>query len=518
MAKKRSRTVNSIINLITSLGGRMLVTVLGFVTRTVFINTLGSAYLGINGLFSDILSMLSLTELGIESAMNFKLYKPLAQHDEKRVRILMKFYRSAYLVVGAAVLGLGLLLIPFLPKLIRDYDSLSNLGINAVLIYLLFLLKSVSSYWFFAYRSAIIKADQRQYVLTISMYFVTLLTHGTEILVLIFWKNFVAYTACGILFAIIQNAVNAIIANHDYRYAFQKEEESMSREELRDLFKDLGALFVYKTNGVVLKATDNLVLSSFIGLTVVGLYSNYLLFYTTIRSFLDRFYTSILASAGNLFAVGTLDQKYRFFEVMNYLSALLYGTAFVGVAVVADEMIQVWIGSKYIIPQPFALLIGIEIIFVGLKRNLGQIRSISGAFRQMWFRPVLGIIINVGVSILLVGKLGIYGVIIGTITADIAANFAIDPLIIHRVIFENYRPVSEYYLRNAQYALVLVLTGLADHVLCQTVLVGFGWLSVIVHVCICGVSVPAVFLLVFRKRHETQYLIDKVQHLLHRKA
>lgn len=515
--KNNSRTKNSILNLLTGFGGQLFTTVLSFVVRTVFIRTLGKEYLGINGLFSNILSMLSLTEFGLDTAINFKLYKPLAEHDECRIRVLMKFYRNAYRIVGAVILVLGLCLIPALPLLIKDYDSLEALGINAVLIFVLFLLQSVSSYLFFASRSAIIKADQKQHIVDISEWCVSIFKTVSSIVILLMFKNFVLYTASIIAFSILQNFVNAIIAKRLYRYAFTPTKDKLSKEELVDTFKDLSAVFVNKANNVVVKSTDNIVLSAFIGLAIVGLYSNYLLFYTTIRSILSRVYTAFKASAGNLFAIESTKTKYQFFENMNYLSALLFGTACVGVAVVADELITVWIGSEYVIPQPFALLVGIEILFVGLKLNLGQIRNVAGAFRQMWFRPILGIIINLGVSIVFVQFLGIYGVLIGTIAADVLANFLVDPSIIHKHVFENIKPVSTYYFRNFLYFLVLAVVGLLDWLFCQNVLVGYGWLSVIVHAVVCGASVPLSFLLVFRKRHETAYFLDKARSILRRK-
>ncbi len=504
-----NRTKNSVLNLIIGFGGQIITTIPSFIVRTVFISVLGKEYLGINGLFSNILSMLSLTELGIDTAINFKLYKPLAEHDEKRVRLLMKFYRDAYRVVGVVIFLIGVLLIPILPNLIKDYDSLDSLGINATLIYILYLLQSVSSYLFFAYRSAIVKADQKQYRLDIVAFFVNLTRCAAEIVILLLTHSFVLYTASILVFLILQNLVNAIIAKHFYPYAFKRESERVSNKELCDVFKDLGAVFINKVNNVVLKSTDNIILSSFIGLAIVGLYSNYLLFYTTIATFLNKVYNAIKASAGNLFAIEDTKTKYSFFENMNYISALIFGTASIGIAVMADEVVNTWLGPQYVIPQPFSLLMGIEIFFLGLKLHLGQIRNIAGAFRQMWFRPIISIFINLGVSIILVNKLGICGVLIGTISADLLTNFLIDPGIIHKHVFKNYRSVSNYYITNTKYILILILIGIVDAFLCSKIVVGYSWISVFVHIFICGCSVPLAFLLVFKNRHETKYVIDK---------
>ncbi len=505
--EKNSRTKNSLLNLAASFGGQLLITLLKFVTRTVFIHTLGKSYLGINGLFSEILTMLSLTELGIDTAINFKLYKPLSEGDDKRVRVLMKFYKQAYRIIGAAILLLGLCLIPFLPALVRDYDTLDALGINATLIFVLYLLQSVSSYLFFAYRSAVMKANQKKYILDVADYAVTIATNAAQICVLVFLKNFVLYTATVILFTIIKNLVNAIIAKRYYPAFFEKEPDSLSRDEIIGLLKDCSAVFIYKVNGVVLKATDNTVISACIGLATVGLYSNYLLLYTTVNSLLNKVYAAVKASMGNLFAVGDMERKYHFFQVMNFLSAVLFGTAGVGVAVCADEMITVWVGKDFVIPQPFAILIGIEILFYGLKTNLGQIRIVSGIFRQMWYRPLLGIIVNLGVSIWLVHVCGVYGVIIGTITADVTTNFMVDPYVIHKYSFENYKPVSEYYRKNIRYLLLLAAVFLVDRWVCARVFVGHGWYSVIAHALFTAILVPGVFVLLYRNTRELKYLM-----------
>lgn len=514
MAKKKSRIKYSAINIATSFGGQLLSTVLNFVVRTVFIQTLGKSYLGINGLFSNILTMLSLTELGLDTAINFKLYKPLAEGDEKRVRVLMKFYKQAYRVIGVVIFILGLFMIPLLPFLIKDYESLKVLGINAVLIFLLHVLRSVSSYLFFAYRSAVLKADQRKYITDIAGFGITILTSLVKIIVLYVWKDFVLYTATVIVFNILQNLVNAFLAKHFYPNVFVKDEDKITKEEVIGLIKDCGALFVFKLNAVVLKVTDNLVISSFIGIAAVGLYSNYTLLYNTLRSLFNKMFSSIKASVGNLFVTETIDRRYQFFQSMNYLSIILFGTAGVGIAVCSNELILAWIGDEYIIPQPFSILIGIEILFYGLKLNLNQIRNVSGVFRQMWFRPVLGVIINIIVSISLVFICGIYGVIIGTIVADVISNFMVDPRVIYKYSFNDYRPVSEYYKKNITYMFILCVIGAVDLLICNNLFVGHGWLSVIIHASITGISVPGILTLIYWKTPENDYIISTMKRVI----
>ena len=514
MAKVNSRTKNSMLNLTTSIAGQLLTTLLKFVVRTVFIHTLGKSYLGINSLFSDILTMLSLAELGFDTAINFKLYKPLAEKDNKRVRVLLKFYKQAYRIVGTVILIMGLCMIPLLPVLIRDYDSLKALKINAVLIFILHILRSVSSYWFFAYRSTVMKAAQKKYVLDLVGFIITIATNIAKILVLVLLKNFVVYTATVVLFNIIHNFINAIISKRYFPQFFEKEEDKLSRREITDMLKDCLALLVFKINGVLLKATDNVVISSFIGLSMVGVYSNYLLFYTTANSLLNKVYSAITASMGNLFATGTVGKKYGFFQVMNYLAILTFGTAGVGIATCSDELIAIWVGKDYVLAQPFAILIGVEVLFHGLRVNLNQIRNVSGIFRQMWYRPVLGVIINLGASVWLINICGIYGVIIGTIISEIFSNFLVDPGIIHKYSFNQYKPVSEYYKKNLLYIGVLAAVPALDMKLCSIFFVGHGWFSVIVHVLIVAITVPGALIGIWWRSPECRYLVALTKRIM----
>ena len=504
---KKSRTKNTAKNLTVSLAAEFLLVFVKFACRTMFVYVMGKEYLGINGLFSDILKMLSITELGIDTAMNYKLYKPLAQNDIPRLQVLMKFYKTAYVVVGSCIAVLGLILIPFLPNLIKDYGKLEPLGINPELLFVLYLMQSAVSYLFFASESAIIKADQKEYI-TYATNFVCRLTMNVfQIASLFLWKNFLLYVILEIVFNVIQNCTNAMIARKQYPKVFRKTNDRISMAEIKDMFKDLGALFLGKIQQVILGATDNLVLSAFIGLTIVGMYSNYLLIYVTIKTILHRVFSSVKSSMGNLFTTDDLGKKYHFFSVMNFMTALLYGTAAVGVSVVVDELIKVWIGEEFVIGFPFAILLGLEILTLGLKQNLYQAGDVAGVFRQFWYRPLISVIINVVVSVSLVQVCGIYGVLIGTLVADVVGDLCIVPYVIFKYALRECKPVSVYYKKNLCYLLVIGVVGAGDWILCRMILINIGWLSVMVHSAICGLSVPLVLMIIFGRSDEGKYLI-----------
>ena len=491
----------------------MLTFLTGFIVRTYFVRTLGGEYLGINGLFSNILTMLSLADLGIGSAIVFRLYKPIATHDDKMVRIYMKFYKLAYKVIGLFVLALGLLMIPLLPVLIKDYSRLADLNINATLLFLLFLSQTVASYLFLAYRQTVITSNQKQHIIDVVTIIVSLAADVLRILVLVLFKNFIIYTVVGVTSTIAIGLINGVIAKKLYPQYFIKEIDSLSRQEVREMFKDCGALFLYKANNVVAKSCDNMVISSFIGLNAVGLYSNYMLLYRTTLALYSKLSNGFKASMGNLYATGSLETKYRFFKIVNFMSAVVLGTAAAVTAVCGNEIITVWLGKKFALDQLLAILIGIEFFLAGINITLGNVRTITGVFRQAWYRPVIAIIVNIVVSVGLVWVFGfgIHGVTLGTIASYIFANFMLEPRLIHKYSFNNYRPVREFYFRNFGYMAILTAIAAVDMWICNHLCVGHGLFSLIVHLAITGLSVPLVFWLLYGKQDECQYLVNTVK-------
>lgn len=506
-SKGNSRTTNTFYNFISSIGGQLLAISMQFVIRTVFIATLGKSYLGINGLFSNILSVLSLAEFGVGSAILFKLYDPIAKKNYRRITILMKFYKNVYRIIGICVAVIGLCLIPFLPVLISDYNRLQALNINAPLIYCLFLFKSVSSYLFFAYRSAIIQANQKEYYINLISYAFTIGAGIVQIICLLLFGNFILYVIISIMQVIGQNLACAILAEKLYPYIIDKTDDVIKKTEIIEIIKDCGALFLYKLNGVVLKATDNIVISMFIGLEAVGEYSNYYIFYTTINSLFASVYNSVSHSLGNLHTDNDRQHEYRIFKSVILITALLGGTAFVGIFVCADELVNCWIGSEWILDQPFSMLMGLEIYTLAFRIALSKYRTTMGLFQQAKWRPLFGMIINLVVSVGLVRYWGICGVLAGTIVADWSTMMWYDPIIIHRYGFENERSVWGYYRKFLKYFLIISFTAYADYFICSLLLVGYGWLSVIVHAFICGISVPAVLIMTNITTAEGQYVL-----------
>lgn len=521
-----TRSQNSFLNMVTSLFSSLLIAVLGFVTRSVFLRTLGDSYLGVEGIFSNILTLLSLTELGFGTAIAYKLYQPLEVDDRRQIQLLMKLYRHIYIGIGTVIAVIGLCLIPALPLLVKDYDSLSSLGLNAVFIFLLYLFNSVSSYWFFAYKAALVEAAQKTYVLTLLGYVVSITNSVAQILALTLTNNFTIYLLVQIFFTVVRNLINKVVCDRHYPYLKEKISENISKAERKDIFKDCYALFFHQTNGVILNTTDTLVLSASVGTSIVGLYANYLSIKLAINRILNMIQSAIHASVGSIFATGNKDWSRLIFRTTHFVTFWLYGIGAIGFAVLSDEFITLWIGERYIVSTwttaagvtvstPLSFFIGVEIFITGIARFVSIFRNTSGMFQPLKYRPILTIVINLVVSVLTVPHFGIAGCIFGTIAALGLTEVLIDPIVIcHRSM--QISPAG-YFTRMLLYMFVTIATGFLCRWLCSFIPLP-GIPGFIVHGCIC-IAVPClVFSACFCRTQEFRYLLTTAKNLFKRSS
>ena len=292
-----------------------------------------------------------------------------------------------------------------------------------------------------------------------------------------------------------------------YPFINRKPVRRIGKEERRAVANDCRALFLYKLNTVVLKSTDNIVLSIFLGLDKVALYSNYYIFYTTIQTLFAKIYNSISHSLGNLHTTNHKEREYLIFKATDLITVIIGGTAFIGLFVVGDEFIRVWLGETWVISQPFSFLLGLEVYTLAIRTALGKYRATMGLFQQAKYRPLVGMIINLVFSILLVRVWGIGGVIFATIIADWSTFMWFDPIILYKYGFKDRYSVREYFVNNIRYFLIILVTGVIDYFLCMKIGLNLGWISIFIHAGICGITVPCALLVFEHKKEECKYII-----------
>ena len=519
-----TRTQNSFYNMVTSFGANILVVLLNFITRSVFIYCLGKSYLGIEGYFSNVLTMLSLAELGFGTAIVYKLYKPIEEQDRPRILALMKLYRQIYRGIGCVIVLLGLCLIPLLPVLVKDYEKFAQLNLSAVGVFLLYLFNSACSYWFFAYKTSYVYANQKTYILTTIGYAITIGTSVCQILALVLTHNFIVYLVTQIGFNILRNLINSIICDRRYPYLKEKTDDTISKTERRQIFKDCFALLLHRANGVVIEASDNIVLSAIAGLDAVGLYSNYLAIKLALRNLLLVFTDSIQSSVGSIYSTGNIEWTRTVWRVVNFLAVWLYGIGAIGIAVLLNDFITIWpyVGPDFVVTHwlgvngvtytvPLALLVGIELYFYGQARYVGMFRVSLGLFQPLKYRPIASILINLIVSILTVPYLGMGGCVVGTIVSTVTTDMLVDPMVIHKYALKQ-KP-ARYYLKNVLYAVVVSAAGILSWMLCRLTPVP-GFFGFILHGVICVIVPCCVFALCFFRTMEFRFLINTMKTLV----
>ncbi|MGE7120735.1 lipopolysaccharide biosynthesis protein [Peribacillus sp. NPDC046944] len=494
------RIKNSIMNMFFGLSGQLISVFMGFVVRTVFIYTLGIEYIGVEGLFSSILIMLSLANLGFDTAMIYSLYKPLANNDLQKIKALMNLYQRAYRIIGLVVFLLGIIIFPFIPYFINGEEFVDHINI----IYLLFLVNSVSSYYFI-YKQSIIIADQKNHIISKIHSVFIILSNLFQIIILLISNSYILTLAIQILFRIIENIYIAQKANKLYPYIKQNNKEKLNQTEKKEFYKNLYALFLYKISGVVTNGTDNILIAKYVGIIQVGVYSNYLLIISTLNTFLSHVFYSLNASVGNLVVKENVEKKYLIFRVINFSNFWIYGLCSVLIWNLINPFITIWLGEGYIFNKLIVFSILLNFLTTGMQNASTIYRETTGLFNKGKYRPIVAAILNIIVSVILVRIIGISGIFIGTVISRLCTYFWYDPFIIYKYIFK--KPIKLYFIRYSIY-LTLILVSI---LITDTLYINFHFNSFtnLFIRAITSLIIPnIIFFIVFRKSEELLYLIS----------
>lgn len=492
-------------NITSGFLSRFLIIILGIVVRTVFIKTLGNDYLGINGLYSNILNVLSLAEMGFGTAMVYSMYKPLAEHNDSKLASLMSLYRRVYSVIGTVVLLLGLAVIPFMGYIIKDPPQIPYL----TLYYVMFLLNTVLSYWFFAYKRSILIADQREYICTKYRMIFNLLKSAFQIVLLVIFHSFTVYLVTQMAATICENIVVAKIADKKYPSLTNRNPDPLEKGELDTIKHDVKGLMLSRIAHVILNSTDNIIISAFVGVSWVGLLSNYTLIIDSVTGVLCQITSALSPSLGNYFVAESKEEGYKLFQRVEFMNSWLYGFCAICLLTLLNPFISLWIGQEYLLSSAVIAALAINFFVAGYMNTLWTFRSTLGLFTQGWFRPLIVAGLNIVFSIALGIKLGTFGVLIATFISRAMVNIWYDPIIIHKYGFQKsaLHFFKEYAVRVLQMIVIAVIIafikrGLIYH---AVTVVSFAVLMVIT-LCVF----IAMFWIFTRRSDEYKYFVDLV--------
>ena len=497
--QNRSRTEYTLLNTLAGIGGYVLNTILGFVCRIVFVRCLSADYLGVNGLFTNLLGMLSLAELGIGSAVVYALYKPLAEQDEEKIASLVRLYGTAYKIIGLAVAGIGLALMPFLDLIIQDQPAIRE---SIYLLYAINLFNTASTY-FFSYRSSLIIAAQQNYIISAVSYAVSISQSVLQVGVLLLTRNYLAYLLIQSLGVFINNVTVSHIAVKKFPYIIKKDIKPLPHIEKKQIFSNVRDLTFYKISSLLVNSTDNILITFFDGLTVTGVASNYTLLVNTLNSLLGLVFNGLTASIGNHNATETKEKQFEMFRFLNMMNFWIFGWGALGIIFCSGDLVELCFGGEYVIGLEIPLVMAVNFYTVGMMNAVWTYKHTLGLFRYGRFLQIGTGILNIVFSVMLGQRWGTVGILLATVLARGLTNLWYDPYVIMKHGFSLFPwTYLKRYVRNLG---VLLIAG------------GICWFSfqfaggsvlmrLVVKVILCSLITNAVFLAAFFRTPEFQKL------------
>lgn len=447
----KSRVENSIRNIKTGFIVQLINKVMAFVVRTVFIKCLNSEYLGVNGLFTNILTILSFAELGIGTAIIFNMYKPIAENDKEKIKSYMKLYKKAYNIIGICVFILGLLVIPFMNVIVKDAPNIKE---NIIYIYILFLLNTSSSY-FFTYKKSIIIAHQQQSIINSIDSIFYIIKSLIEIIILIVAKNYILYLIIQIVGTFLENVYLSHKANKLYPYLKEKNVDKLTKKESKQVFSNVKSLVIYKLGGVILHGTDNILISILLNVSTVGIVSNYNLIINSIKIIVTSSLNGVTASVGNLNAIGTIEKKERTYFDLTFLHYLIYSFCSIAFIVLLNPFIKLWLGESYVLGISIPISLSLIFFIEGIRQVSYIYRTTLGLFQKAQITPYIGVITNIIFSIILCNNFGLAGIFIATSISQLVSYSWIDIFLIYKYEFK--KSPKEYYVKYLLYFITFTI-------------------------------------------------------------
>lgn len=496
-----NRSIKSTKNIISGFVQKTFALVLTFVSRTVFIKFLGVEMLGISGLFVSIHSVLCLADLGFSTAMTYSYYKPVAENDYKKISALTHFYKKVYLTIAFAITVIGLAIVPFLESIVNLEKPVDHLH----LYYLIGLMTTVVSY-LFVYKTTILTAYQQQYVIAKYNMIVNFVQTIVQIVIMVTTKNYILYLLSATFFTVFNNVYISHVV--DKRFPFVKQKEILQKSDQKDIFSNLGSVFLYKVSSVLINSTDNIIISKMIGTVYVGYYSNYLTIINMISSYVTIAFSSLTASIGNLMIKDSKEKQYEVFKEVQVVSSWFSIVLASCVYVLLNDFINIWLGKGFLLDNLTVIAIGINFFLICLLNPIWIFREAAGIYRKTKYIMVICAVLNIGISILLGKYLGLSGVLFASAISKLLTYIWYEPII----LFKNFFGKSPLKFFAPAIGITVITVGISAFMSYFMTFVAIeGVLGFIVKGIICFLISNVVFVIVFARN---KYFKSTVQRII----
>lgn len=498
--KKKSRTKNSFINMIVSVFSNVISILIGIIAQAIFIKILGKEYLGLNGLFSNIISMLGIVELGMGSAIIYNLYKPIAENDTECIKSLMNFYKKSYHIIGIIVAVLGLVIMPFLKYITGEVV----LPVNTNIVYLLFLTDIVFSY-FLSYKRSILYADQKNYIVKIIHIFYLILVNTLQLIILYLFKNYYYYLIVKIIMRLVENMCITICANKKYSFLKDNNIKKLDKKIEKDIFKKVKSLFLHQIGAFAINGTDNIVISRYVGLSSVGLYSNYYLIINSVQTIASQIIDATTPSIGNLLVTESTEKHFEVFKRMRFINFWI--ASFCGICIYSlmEPFVKLWIGEEYLLSSIILFVLTINFYQKTSRLTYKSFKTAAGIFYEDRFVPIIEATINIVISVLLAKKIGLVGVFIGTIVSGLSLWCYSYPKYVYKNLFQ--KKYLNYAKETIGYISMFLITLYITITITDIFIINNIFLQLIIRFLICLIIPNLIIIICFNKTDNFKYYI-----------
>lgn len=469
-----------------------------FIFRTVFIHILSKNYLGISGLFTNVLQIFSLAELGIGGVISYRMYKPIKKQDITKCAELLQFYKKIYHCIFVIILLMGMMFYPFLDKIIADTSEVpADINLNAV--YWLYVIQSATSY-LCVYMQSLLSADQKGYIISFANTVYRIMTNVAQIIVLVVSKNYMLSLITGILINVMYNIIFSIYIKQSYKEIFDCK-SSLSQKEKILIYKDTGALFCHKIGYTVVKSTDSIILSKYIGVVTLGIYSNYTLIVTAIDNVLNKLFGSFVSTIGNISIDKSKEQTYNSYRKLFFIDMWFSSFCSICLFILINHFIELWLDASFLLKPWIVLIITINLFLNASRIINGSFVNANGLFVKDRIRPLVEALLNLVVSVVLVKRIGIGGIFVGTIIGTALTAWWREPIILYKYLFN--RNVKEYFIYYVKWVLLITAVGGILYYICREIPITI--LGFITKMVVCTVIINLIYVLVFRKSENYLY-------------
>lgn len=492
---KIERTRNASRNIIFGIILKIYQIILPFVMRTVMIYFMGVEYLGLNSLFTSILQVLNLAELGVGVAMVYSMYKPIVDDDSVKICALMNLYKKYYRIIGIIVAVGGIVILPIIPLLIKS--DLPD-DVNIYVLYVINLSATVFSYWLFAYKNCLLSAHQRIDVTSKISLVTSTLLYISQLIIIIFFKNYYIFSISIVVTQIINNIVTSIIVTKMYPDYHAK--GNLSQKDRKEINHRIRDLFTAKLGAVIVNSVDTVVISAFLGLTVLAVYQNYYYILTAVIGMIAIVFSSCTAGIGNSIIVETKEKNYNDLKKFTFLIswiATFCGTCFL---CLFQPFMKIWVGENLMLELPAVICFSVYFFVFEINSLLNLYKDAAGMWHEDRFRPLVTALVNLALNLIMVNFLGIYGIILSTVISTLFVGM---PWLLHNlfsVLFDKNNMKSYIFELIEYFSLFIIIAGIT-YIVSNTFIVG-DILTLILRLGLCIIIPNVLYCMVFRRKTE----------------